>query len=42
MSLTPEGLRPFDRHHELIGVKGATDIALTVETTISPARAPGT
>ena len=31
---TPEGLRPFDRHREVIKVKGGADVELTVEATI--------
>jgi hypothetical protein len=30
---TPEGLRPFDRHREVIKVKGGADVELTVEAT---------
>ncbi len=32
--LSPDGLRPFDRHREVIKVKGGADVDLTVETTI--------
>jgi penicillin amidase len=30
---TPEGLRPFDRHREVLKVKGGADVELTVEAT---------
>ena len=32
--LSPDGLRPFDRHREVIKVKGGADVDLTVEATI--------